>query len=239
MKKWGFLFPVVLSIAVVGCSTTPEQAQTNETAKSSSSTSSSNDTKKTVTKEGETAAPKTETKLSPMEKHPNVKPKPMPTVTPKKTKAMTTGIKTPEGKLILGQTEWIHIDSLDINVPARIDTGATTSSVSAVDILAFERDGKKWVKFKLSHEGKTSKELTLPVVSTKFIRQSNSEKTLERYTVKGWVTVGSLKLNTEFTLADRTHMDFGVLLGRSFFRDEAVVDISRQYVQPKVKLGNK
>ncbi|WP_190330574.1 ATP-dependent zinc protease family protein [Vibrio sp. S17_S38] len=239
MKKWGFLFPVVLSIAVVGCSTTPEQAQTNETAKSSSSTNSSNDTKKTVTKEGETAAPKTETKLSPMEKHPNVKPKPMPTVTPKKTKAMTTGIKTPEGKLILGQTEWIHIDGLDINVPARIDTGATTSSVSAVDILAFERDGKKWVKFKLSHEGKTSKELTLPVVSTKFIRQSNSEKTVERYTVKGWVTVGSLKLNTEFTLADRTHMDFGVLLGRSFFRDEAVVDISRQYVQPKVKLGSK
>ena len=239
MKKWGFLFPVVLSIAVVGCSTTPEQAQTNETAKSSSSTNSSNDPKKTVTKEGEAAAPKTETKLSPMEKHPNVKPKPMPTVTPKKTKAMTTGIKTPEGKLILGQTEWIHIDGLDINVPARIDTGATTSSVSAVDILAFERDGKKWVKFKLSHEGKTSKELTLPVVSTKFIRQSNSEKTVERYTVKGWVTVGSLKLNTEFTLADRTHMDFGVLLGRSFFRDEAVVDISRQYVQPKVKLGSK
>lgn len=229
MKKWGFLFPVVLSIAVVGCSTTPDQAQTNETTKSNSTN--------TVTKED--AATKTETKLSPVKKHPNVKPKPMPTVTPKKTKAMTTGIKTPEGKLILGQTEWIHIDGLDINVPARIDTGATTSSVSAVDILAFERDGKKWVKFKLSHDGKTSKELTLPVVSTKFIRQSNSEKTAERYTVKGWVTVGSLKLNTEFTLADRTHMDFSVLLGRSFFRDEAVVDISRQYVQPKVKLGNK
>ncbi|WP_194088955.1 ATP-dependent zinc protease family protein [Vibrio hibernica] len=229
MKKLGFLFPVVLSIAVVGCSITPDQAQTNETTKSNSTN--------TVTKED--AATKTETKLSPVKKHPNVKPKPMPTVTPKKTKAMTTGIKTPEGKLILGQTEWIHIDGLDINVRARIDTGATTSSVSAVDILAFERDGKKWVKFKLSHDGKTSKELTLPVVSTKFIRQSNSEKTVERYTVKGWVTVGSLKLNTEFTLADRTHMDFGVLLGRSFFQDEAVVDISRQYVQPKVKLGNK
>ncbi|WP_456119761.1 ATP-dependent zinc protease family protein [Vibrio algicola] len=241
MKKWGFLFPVILSVAVVGCSTTPPPASTDSTTTSSTvkkDDATASNTAASKSDAEKAAAAKTDpAKLSPKEKHPNVKPKPMPTVTPKKAHAITTGTKTPEGKLILGQKEWVHIDWLDINVPARIDTGATTSSVSAIDIVAFERDGKKWVKFKLAHDNKSSKELELPVASTKFIRQSNSDKTFERYAVKGWITVGTLKVQTEFTLADRTHMDFGVLLGRSFFRDEAVVDVSRQYVQPKVKIG--
>ncbi len=234
MKKWGFFLPALMSVAIVGCSTTPEQTDNNE-ASQAETTSPATDTK--------TEQPKTETKpdsgLSPMEKHPDVKPKPMPTVKPvtKPTEdSVTAGRKSADGKLILGQKEWVHIEGLDVNVVARIDTGATTSSVSAIDVVAFERDGKKWVKFKLAHDGKESKELELPVVSTKFIRQSNSDETYERYVVEGWIKVGDLKVKTPFTLADRTHMDYGLLLGRSFFRDVAIVDVSREFVQPKVAL---
>ncbi|WP_228012673.1 RimK/LysX family protein, partial [Vibrio sp. OPT18] len=43
-----------------------------------------------------------------------------------------------------------------------------------------------------------------------------------------------LKDKTEFTLADRTHLSFPLLLGRSFFRDVAVVDVSQKYVQKKI-----
>ncbi|WP_105901566.1 ATP-dependent zinc protease family protein [Vibrio gangliei] len=232
MKKWGFFLPALMSVAIVGCSTTPEQTD-NSGASQAETTSSATKTEQ----------PKTETKpdsgLSPMEKHPNVKPKPMPTVKPvaKPTdNSVTSGRKSADGKLILGQKEWVHIESLDVNVVARIDTGATTSSVSAIDVVAFERDGKKWVKFKLAHGDRESRELELPVVSTKFIRQSNSDETYERYVVEGWIKVGDLKVKTPFTLADRTHMDYGLLLGRSFFRDVAIVDVSREFVQPKVAL---
>ncbi|MGB2079293.1 MAG: ATP-dependent zinc protease, partial [Vibrio sp.] len=117
----------------------------------------------------------------------------------------------------------------------RVDTGATTSSISAIDVVNFERDGKDWVKFKLSHDDAgTSKEISLPVTSKTRIRQSNSEKLVTRYEIEAWIQVGDVKVKTPFTLTDRTHMDFGVLLGRSFFRDIAVVDVSRKKVQPKV-----
>lgn len=147
--------------------------------------------------------------------------------------------KNSDGKLILGQKEWVHLEGLDVNVVSRVDTGATTSSISAIDIVPFERDGKKWVKFKLAHDGRQSKDIELPVSSTKFIRQSNSDETFERYAIEAWITVGDLKVKTPFTLADRTHMDYGLLLGRSFFRDVAIVDVSREFVQPKVVLGKK
>lgn len=231
MKKWGFFLPALMSVAMVGCSTTSEQTDVK-------TETSAAETTKTDNAEVTNPAAKPETELSPMERHPNVKPKPMPTVKPKQPKApetVTAGEKNAEGKLILGQKEWVYIDGLDTNVVARVDTGATTSSVSAVDVVAFERDGKKWVKFKLAHDGKESKELELPVISTKSIRQSSSDKTFERYVVEGWIKVGDLKVKTPFTLADRTHMSFGLLLGRSFFRDVAIVDVSREFVQPKAK----
>ena len=95
------------------------------------------------------------------------------------------------------------------------------------------------MKFKLAHDGRQSKDIELPVSSTKFIRQSNSDETFERYAIEAWITVGDLKVKTPFTLADRTHMDYGLLLGRSFFRDVAIVDVSREFVQPKVVLGKK
>ncbi|MFH0258482.1 ATP-dependent zinc protease [Vibrio rumoiensis] len=230
MKKWGFFLPALLSVVIVGCSTTPEQSSGTSDASKAETTTSDN---------AVSTKPAAKPELSPMEKHPNVKPMPMPTVKPQKPKApatVTLGEKSADGKLILGQKEWVHIEGLNVNVVARIDTGATTSSVSAVDVIAFERDGKKWVKFKLAHGSKESKELELPVVSTKFIRQSSSDETFERYVVEGWIQVGDLKVKTPFTLADRTHMDFGLLLGRSFFRDVAIVDVSREFVQPKVSL---
>ncbi|MGC9423682.1 RimK/LysX family protein, partial [Vibrio sp.] len=45
--------------------------------------------------------------------------------------------------------------------------------------------------------------------------------------------IGDLKEKTEFTLANRTHLTFPLLLGRSFFKHVAIVDVSRQYVQEK------
>ncbi|MFV0576358.1 MAG: ATP-dependent zinc protease [Vibrio sp.] len=238
MKKWGFIFPALISVAMVGCSTTSEQS--TETNKTETVTQSDVTTTDMATKTPEPG--------SPMAEHPNVQPKPMPVVKPKpqpkpKPKpaapVVTKGEKSADGKLILGQKEWVKITGLNVDVVARIDTGATTSSVSAIDIVSFERDGKKWVKFKLAHGGKESKELELPVVTTKMIRQSNSDETFERYAVEGWIQVGDLKVKTLFTLTDRVHMDYGLLLGRSFFRDVAIVDVSREFVQPKVPLDSK
>ncbi|WP_428775751.1 RimK/LysX family protein [Vibrio sp.] len=143
--------------------------------------------------------------------------------------------KTADGKLILGSEEWVYFPGLERSVQARIDTGATTSSISAINVTPFERDGKDWVKFKLEHEGLTSKEVALPIERWVSVRQSNSEETEQRPVVIAWVQVGDVKDKTEFSLTDRTHLEFPVLLGRSFFKDIAIVDVGKKYVQAKHK----
>ena len=143
------------------------------------------------------------------------------------------GKKLSDGKLILGSKEWVYVPSLKDNFNTRIDTGATTSSISAVDVTPFERDGKDWVKFKIEHDGVNSEEVSLPVERWVRIRQASDEKGQRRPVVMMWVEVGDLKEQTEFTLADRTHLTYPLLLGRSFFKDIAVVDVSRTYIQGK------
>ncbi|KGK14748.1 ATP-dependent zinc protease [Vibrio navarrensis] len=143
--------------------------------------------------------------------------------------------KTSDGKLILGEKEWVYVPGLEEVFRSRVDTGATTSSISAVDIVDFERDGKDWVKFKIEHDGILSEEIALPVERWVKIRQSNAEGTQRRPVVLAWIQIGDLKEKTEFTLTDRTHLSYPMLLGRSFFKDVAVVDVSRKYVQDKPK----
>jgi len=53
-------------------------------------------------------------------------------------------------KVILGSREWVWLDAAQESFKARIDSGATTSSIHAVDQELFERNGNEWVRFKLS-----------------------------------------------------------------------------------------
>ncbi|WP_325894430.1 ATP-dependent zinc protease family protein [Grimontia sp. NTOU-MAR1] len=138
-----------------------------------------------------------------------------------------------DGKLVMGEKEWVRVDDINVVAKARVDTGATTSSISAIDIKKFNRDGQEWVSFRLAHDGKQSELMEFPVVRTVHIIQSSAEGYDRRYVVEMPITIGDVTETTEFTLRDRHHLNFPVLLGRTYLKDIAVVDVSRQYVQPK------
>ncbi|WP_112478241.1 ATP-dependent zinc protease [Vibrio variabilis] len=150
--------------------------------------------------------------------------KPLPIIAPKASSS------TP---VVLGSVEQVHLDILDRSFDARVDTGAVTSSLSASDIQAFERDGKQWVKFKLLDE-KSRKEndrwIEAPVIRYVKIRQSTSEKMERRAVVELWIRVGKIHEKAQFTLADRSQMTHPILLGREFIKDIALVDVSQQYI---------
>jgi len=153
-----------------------------------------------------------------------------PVVVPVKQKSS----KETSGKVILGQEEWVWFDELETNFKSRVDTGATTSSLNATDIVKFERDGRDWVKFNLSHKDDDQAfPIEVPVVRTVKIRQTNATKALERYVVSLPIELGDIKTETEFTLADRSRMIFPILLGRTFLKDIAIVDVAQEYTQPK------
>jgi hypothetical protein len=47
--------------------------------------------------------------------------------------------------------------------------------------------------------------------------------------------LGDVQDTFEFTLADRSHLNYQILLGRNFLTDVALVDVGRQFVQPPYK----
>ncbi|MGF1763285.1 ATP-dependent zinc protease family protein [Aliivibrio kagoshimensis] len=140
-----------------------------------------------------------------------------------------------DGKLIFGEEEWVYFPKVKASFKARVDTGATTSSISAIDIESYKKDGKSWVKFKLPDADNAVDDFDLPVKRWVDIRQSSSDKLHRRAVVELDVQIGSHKSTAEFTLADREHLTFSVLLGRKYFSNVAIVDVGKQYVQPKVK----
>ena len=231
MYNWKAIITLMLSGGLVACSTT-SQVPVEPEQKPQIEQPVVDDSNKADEKDGESSKdPVTEPEKEPekVEKPAEPEKKPVP---PKKPEKVT---KTSDGKLILGEEEWVYVPGLEESFKARVDTGATTSSISAIDIVPFERDGKDWVKFKIEHDGIKSQEVSLPVERWVKIKQSSAEGTQRRAVIVANIQIGDLKDKTEFTLADRTHLTYPLLLGRSFFRDVAVVDVSKKYVQDKVK----
>lgn len=131
-------------------------------------------------------------------------------------------------KTVIGSEELVFLDNLKQQYKARIDTGATTSSLNATNIVEFERDGKKWVRFNFSKLN-NSHIIEAKVARTILIRQANNSEPTRRPIIELPVQLGDIKTLTEFTLADRSHMTFPVLLGRTFLKDIVVVDVARTY----------
>ena len=50
---------------------------------------------------------------------------------------------------IYGLHEHVLLNELDLALPAKLDTGAETASLSAKNIHVFKRDGGEWVRFQL------------------------------------------------------------------------------------------
>ena len=142
--------------------------------------------------------------------------------------------QTPDGKLLLGATEWLWLDAADQAFKARIDTGAATSSISADDITSFERNGKNWIRFFMSPKGMDDRiQIEAPLVRHVRVRQASADDLDRRPVVLLSVRVGDQNEKTEFNLTDRSRMTYPVLLGRDFLKDIAVVDVARTYIQSK------
>lgn len=131
---------------------------------------------------------------------------------------------------IIGETEAVYLEGFSAPFEARVDTGATTSSIDARNIRGFERDGKKWVSFQIVCRGeKLTRSYELPVERVATIKRHGAES-MQRYTVLLTFRIGHLTLQREFTLADRSHFEYPVLLGRNVINGLAAVDPSRRNV---------
>jgi hypothetical protein len=132
--------------------------------------------------------------------------------------------------MVVGEMERVWLEPPGTTLIARVDTGAHSSSLHAENLVEFERDGEDWVRFDLILDDEIK---TLERRVERYVRvyqQADPEGT-RRPVVTMRLRIGDVHDSFEFTLADRSHLDFQLLLGRNFLTDMALVDVGKQFVQ--------
>jgi hypothetical protein len=140
---------------------------------------------------------------------------------------------------IVGWVEKVHIDSIDSTFAAKLDTGATTSSINAeiVKMVKAETDetndfGK--VVFSVSDDEGKTRVLERKVQRWVRIKKKNGGF-IRRPVVKMRICVGNSSVVGEVNLADRTGFIYPLLVGRNMLRlGNLVVDSTQTFTSKPV-----
>lgn len=132
-------------------------------------------------------------------------------------------------KRIIGPITLIEETETDLSFKARVDTGATTSSVH-VEAWRIEDEspnmaeniGKK-IRFCIKNHRGEAQWITRKIADLSVIKTSEREE--ERYKVKMTLRCDNVKKKVLVSLNDRSHMDYPMLLGRNFLQGDFVVDV--------------
>lgn len=135
----------------------------------------------------------------------------------------------------LGFVEWVVMNDTALRLKARLDTGAKTSSLHAVNVEEFQKNSERWVKFQLplgDHEDQPSEgevehedvvlEFERPVHRTVLIKRKGADSQ-RRYVVNMEFCIAGTIHETQFSLTDRGNFSYPVLLGRRFMRDDNIL----------------
>jgi hypothetical protein len=127
---------------------------------------------------------------------------------------------------VIGAFEKVSFPDLGIfDVIAKIDTGAASGSVHATGITEITLPtGEKAVRFQ--PYGRKNK-ITVNSFTTTDVKSSNGQ-VARRYVIPTIVEIEGVQYNINISLADRTLMKKGVLIGRKFLRSHGfLVDTSK------------
>ncbi len=146
----------------------------------------------------------------------------------------------------LGFVEWVVLEETGLRLKARLDTGAKTSSLHAVNVEPFEKDNEEWVSFQLplaDHQDQEDAgganleevilEFSLPVERTVKIKRKGAPSQ-RRYVVNMEFCIAGTTHSTEFSLTDRGKFSYPALLGRRFMSDDNIlIDSSDAFLAEK------
>ncbi|GGB80958.1 alpha-L-glutamate ligase [Flavobacterium suaedae] len=136
-------------------------------------------------------------------------------------------------KVIVGSEEWCSLPQLGIpTIKVRVDSGAKTSSLHALNINVFQKDGEDWVKFDINpiqNNAKTIINCEAPLVDKRIVKSSSGFRE-KRLVVKTQLQLGNESWDIELTLTNRDSMGFRMLLGREAMSGRILVDPEQEYL---------
>ncbi len=136
-----------------------------------------------------------------------------------------------ETRVIFGWVEKIRLEADGIELKAKLDTGANTSSINAEDIEVFRRDGERWVAFSII-DPESGKAIRYERPRTRAVRIRRGDGTFDRrQVVEMRVCFGTYLRTFEITLADRSELTYPMLIGRNALEGLALVDPAETFLQ--------
>lgn len=130
-------------------------------------------------------------------------------------------------KIVVGSAEWCALP--EINIPAinaRVDSGAKTSALHAVNISPFNKNGEPYVSFEVhpvQNDGTTKVSCEAPILDKRRIKSSTGTVEL-RYVIKSSIAIEGQNWEIQLTLTNRDSMGFRMLLGREAMAGRIIVD---------------
>ncbi len=157
----------------------------------------------------------------------------------KRKNIIFVSIMKKRSKRTLGRIEKVDFPELDLyGIEAKIDTGAYTSSIHCESVKSTIKEGQEYVTFTLldaHHPLFHKKKFTLPLFAEKLIKNSFGQAE-SRYIIQTKIILFEEVYELELSLADRSLMDYPVLLGRKLLRKRFIVDVARNNCSHKYKM---
>jgi len=125
---------------------------------------------------------------------------------------------------VVGWIERVSLGVERVRVKAKLDTGATTSSLHASDLRWSVRDDGDWVAFEVVGEDGKTVHFERKVVRIASIKQRGGRPPQKRPTVIIGVCLGNSYRLTEVNLVDRAGFNYQFLVGRKFLSGLFAVD---------------
>ena len=139
----------------------------------------------------------------------------------------------PQNKIILGSEEWCSFPELGIPaIKARVDSGAKTSALHAINIAPFVKEGINWVKFDINpiqNNLKTVIHCEAILIDKRIVKSSSGFRE-QRYVIQTEIKIGDDIWKIEMTLTNRDSMGFRMLLGREAMSGRILVDPEQKYL---------
>ena len=130
-------------------------------------------------------------------------------------------------KIIIGSEEWCALPELGLPaVKVRVDSGAKTSAIHAVNIEVREREGQEYVSFDvhpLQSNRKIVKRCRAKLIDRRDIKSSTGHIE-NRYVIQTSLKMGSEAFDIQMTLTNRDSMGYRMLLGREAMTGRFIVD---------------
>lgn len=144
-------------------------------------------------------------------------------------------------KTVYGLNEYARLVDIDLEVAAKLDTGAKTASLSARDIKRFKRNGESWVRFYLAIDAAHSHPIERPLARVSKIKRRAGDYNPDEgkaYTSRPVIALnicmGTALRSIEVNLTDRSAFQYPLLIGSEALKHfDAQVDPSLKYAAGK------